>query len=170
MYGVGIAVVIAIVNGIFLDFFGIKYEFVRSFSGFAPIIILAVGLFWGMTKTKKEIYNNDLNFGQAIYSGLVICFFTALCLGILNFLYFKYVNKNYADEVLSIAVPQMQKELKKQDEIATQITLIKDSYLPLNQLRGTFIFILVAGIAFSAIISALIRTKDTFTEITKKKE
>ncbi len=170
LFGVGIAVVIAMANSFFLDLFGIKYEFVRTYAGFAPLVIIAIGLFIGIKKIKAEQYNNEINFGQAIFSGITITLTTALCLAIINFFYFQYINTNYAEEVLSIAIPEMQKNNMDAKEIAKQIATTKENYLPANQLKGTFVFIMVCGIAFSAILSSLLRTRETFTEITKKKE
>ena len=57
IYGVGIAVVIALVNSFFVDIYGIENESVRTFLGFLPLVVTGVGLFFAMRKTKKEIYN-----------------------------------------------------------------------------------------------------------------
>ncbi|HSZ24630.1 MAG TPA: DUF4199 domain-containing protein [Cytophagaceae bacterium] len=169
-YGFVIALVIALVTSFFVDLFGIEYEFVRSYSGFTPFLFLALGLFIAMRKTKKEVYKNEWNFGQAIYSGIVLSAFTALFLGIINFLYFQFINKNYAEKVIKLVVPLMEKDKLSADEIAKQLEAIRKTYIPINQLTGTFIFIMVAGVVFSAIYSSILRTKDTFTEIAKRKE
>ncbi len=170
VYGFSTALVIALVNSFFFDLYGIEYEFVRTFSGFPPFIILAVGLFFAMKKTKKEVYLNDLNYGQAMYAGIVISAFTALGLGVINFFYYQFMNTSYAEEVIRIAVPEMNKNKFTTLQIAEQVAVIKDTYIPVNQLTGTFIVLLIAGIVFSAVISAVLRTKDTFTEIAKNKE
>jgi hypothetical protein len=169
-YGLGIAVLIALVNSFFVDLFGIEYEFVRKFSGFTPFIVLATGLFFAMKKTKAEVYHNELNFGQAIYSGIVICAFAALFLGIINFIYFQFINKDYAEEVIKVAIPLMKQDKLTEEEISKQIEVIRNTYVPINQLTGTFVFILVSGVVFSAVFSAILRTKDTFTQIFKGKE
>lgn len=169
-YGAVIALTIALVNSFFVDLFGIEYDFVRSYSGFFPFIILGVGLYLALKKTKETIYANDLNYGQAIYSGIVIAAFIALFCGVINFFYFQLINTNYAEEVINIALPIMKKDQLKPDEIAVQIEKIKDTYKPINQLTGTFVIMLIAGIVFSAIFGAFLRTKDTFHLQAKEKE
>lgn len=170
LYGLCIAILIAIVNIFFTDVLGIGNEFVRKFSGFTPFIAMALGLFLAMRKTKAEVYANDWNFGQAIYSGIVISAFAALFLGIFNFLYFQFLNPGYAEEVLKVAMPLMEKDSLSKKEIDMQIEVIRNTYIPINQLTGTFVFILVCGVVFSAVFSSILRTKDTFTQLNKEKE
>ena len=169
-YGLIIAIAIALGNSFFLDLFGIEYEFVRKFSGFVPVVFLAVGLFFAMKRTKKEMYHDKWNYGQAIYSGIVICAFTALFLGIINFMYFQFINPGYTEKAIRIAIPLMEKDKLDATAIDAQIKQMRDSYMPINQLTGTFVFVLIAGIVFSAIFSAILRTEDTFTQLFKPKE
>lgn len=169
-YGFVIALVITLVNSFFVDGFGIEHDFVRKYSGFSPFIIVGIGLFLAMKKAKGETYHNDLNFGQAIYTGIVVCAFIALFSAIFNFLYFQFINVNYADEVIRIATPLMQADKMSEKEIAEQIVQIKETYKPVNQLTGTFVIMLVIGIFFSAIYGAILRTKDTFSLQSKEKE
>jgi uncharacterized membrane protein YraQ (UPF0718 family) len=170
MYGAATALVIALVNSFFVDLFGIGYEFVRSYSGFSPFIILGVGLYLGLKKTKETSYANELNYGQAIYSGIVIAAFIALFCGVINFFYFQFINTDYSEEVIKVAMPLMEKDKLKSDEIAVQLEKIRETYKPINQLTGTFVIMLIAGIVFSAIFSAFFRTKDTFNLAPKDKE
>ncbi len=169
-YGLVIAVIIAIVNSIFVDLFGIEYEFVRKYSGFFPFLILGTGLFQAMKKWKETVYAGDMNYGQAIYSGIVSAAFVALFCAIINFFYFQLINTNYAEEVIRIATPLMEQDKLTAAEIAENVDKIRDTYKPVNQLTGTFVIMLIAGVVFSAIFAALLRTKDTFTLTTKDKE
>ncbi len=168
-YGLFIAVVIALVNSFFVDIYGVESESVTSFLGFLPLLVLAVGLFVAMRKIRKEVHQNNLTFGQAIYSGIVVCAIAAVSLGVIYFFYYQLINKNYADKVISMEVPKMEKSNFKPTQIALEIAKIKESYYPINVLIGTTIFMLISGIAISAIFSSILRTKDTFTEIVKRK-
>jgi hypothetical protein len=168
IYGVGIAVVIALVNSFFVDIYGMDSDVVRTFLGFLPLVVLAAGLFMAMRKIKKRVYENNLTFGQAIYSGIVTCALAAVSLGVIYFFYYQFVNKNYADTVINMEVPKMEKSNYKPAQIALEIQKIKESYYPVNVLIGTTIFMLVSGIAISAIFSSILRTKDSFTEIVKR--
>ena len=169
LYGAGIAVIIALVNSFFVDIYGTESTAIRTILGYLPLLVLAIGLFLSMRKAKKEIYKNDLTFGQAIYSGIIVCVVAAISLGVIYFFYYKFINTNYADKVISMEVPVMKKNNFTASQIDSETNKIRESYYPVNVLFGTIIFMLVAGIAISAIYSSIFRTKDTFTEVAKRK-
>jgi len=169
-YGFIVAFIIAIVNIILCDLVGIENPFVRDFSGTIPVVIFAAGLFLGMREIRKKDYNNEINYGQAIFSGLAISILIALVLGFLNTLYYGLVNTGYAERVVS-NFQAISKGLNlKPDVIALQIKDIRESYLPFNQFKGTLLFFSLIGIILSSIFSSILRTKDTFTQILKNKE
>jgi hypothetical protein len=170
IYGISIAVAIVLVNSFFIDITGVESDSMRTLFVYSPLVILAIGLFLAMKKIKVKIYNSDLNFGQAIYSGISICIVVAFCYSILNFFYFEYINKSYAEEDLKKQISEIQKKYKDPKEIEENVAKAKEYALPKNGLIGSFVFILISGIAISAISSSILRTKDTFTEIAKKRE
>jgi len=169
-FGLGIAVLIALVNSFFIDLLGIENNFSRNYSGYSPFILTAIGLFIAMRKTKVEVYNNEWNFGQAIYSGIIISAFAAMFLGCFNFLYFQFINLDYVDKLIPTVQPLMIQDKLTPEDISKQIEIMKETYKPINQLTGTFVFMLITGVVFSAIFSSILRTRDTFTQIINKNE
>jgi hypothetical protein len=136
-YGFGIAVLIAIVNSICIDLIGIENKIVFNYSGYVPFIFLAIGLYLAMRLIKQEVYHNEWKYGQAIYNGIVTSAFAALFLGIFYYLYFQYLHPGHAEEMIRITMPLMEKDNLSQEEISQQISVIKSTYLPINQLTGT---------------------------------
>jgi hypothetical protein len=168
-YGAIIAAVIFIINSILIDFIGLQNQFVRMYSGYVPFVLFGLGLFWAMRKVKHQHYHNDLNYGQAIYSGIVLSAFIGLFMGILNFIYFQFLNPGYAEEILKIALPLMEADKIPVEEIEKEKEIIYETYKPINQLTATFVVLMIIGVAYSAVFSAFLRTKDTFTQIVQGK-
>ena len=170
IYGLYIALALIIVNTIFMDVIGVGNDFVRQFSGFSPFLILAIGLFLAMRKVKANVYRNLWNYGQAIYTGIVLTAFAALFLSIYNFFNFQFLNPDFANEIIGVTKPLMIQDKLSAAVIEKEISLIRESYLPINQIKGTFVLVLLVGVVFSAIYSSILRTQDTFTQITKPRE
>jgi hypothetical protein len=169
-YGLGIAVSVFVSNVILLDIIGIESDFIFRYSGFAPIIFLGVGLFVSMKKTRVLVYNNEMNYAQGLYSGIVIGAFAALFLSVFNFMYYEFINTGFIERYINVNVLMMEKEKMTSKEIATNVETLKITFNPARQLTSTFIVISIISVVFSAIFSAILRTKETFTQIFKRQE
>ncbi len=169
-YGLGIAVSIFVSNIILLDVIGIERDFIFRFSGFSPIIILGVGLFVSMKQNRSLTYNNEMNYAQGLYSGIVIGAFTALFLSVFNFIYYEFINPGFIERYINVNVLMMEKEKMSSKEITENVNALKLTFNPVRQLTSTFIVISIISVVFSAIFSTILRTKETFTQIFKKRE
>ncbi len=169
-FGLLIAVVIAFVNIIQIDLIGIENKFVRENSDIFPALVLAVGLFIGMRTIRKITYDNQINYGQTLFSGILITLYVALFLTILNMFYFGFVNTGYAERLINVYLPLYQQMKLSPEVIAIQVQGMRDTYSISGQFKETFIVVGLIGVVLSTVFSSILRTKDSFTEILKNKE
>ncbi|HVD98794.1 MAG TPA: DUF4199 domain-containing protein [Cytophagaceae bacterium] len=157
-------------NLIRFDLIGIEHAFIRNYSGMLPVLILIVGLYFGIRKNREVNYKGEMNYGQALYFGIILSAFAGLFLGILHMFYYQFINTSYADRVIKAYTPLFVEMKLKPQEIQTQIQGIRNTFKPMSQLTESFVITLLMGIVFTSVLSAFLRTKDTFTQIFKPKE
>jgi hypothetical protein len=168
-YGVAMSIVLAILIIVDSELIGFGSS-LKSVLFIVQVLVFGTGLFFGMKETRKVSYKDDVNYGQAMFSGLTIGLIVAILLGLINSFYFGIMNQNYAERVIKeFTIVSGTLNLSK-EAIALQIKEIKNTYTPFNQFMGTFLFFSVLGIVLSSVFSMILRTKDTFTQITKPKE
>ncbi|MCS6823497.1 MAG: DUF4199 domain-containing protein [Cytophagaceae bacterium] len=165
-YGAGIAAALAVVTLLVIHVIGIEYGWARWFLMLAPVPVLFISLLMGINEQKKFYYQNEINYSQALFSGILISAFGTVLLLMFNIIYHS-LNKNFADEVIAVILPEMKNLSYSEEQQKEYITQIRNTYTLQGQVSSAFMM-LITGIVFSAILAAFIRNKDTFTQVFKK--
>lgn len=133
-------------------------------------LIIAIPLFLGLLHIRKTLYDNEMNFSQSFYIGILMsivsCFFTFILLAGLESmdLLIPSILEDYktSSQVYAATLPAEEMKLFNEDiKLAIEI--------PYNVAKQNSMAVLLISAFSCTILSLFIRNKDTFTEIQKTK-
>ena len=158
-----------LLGGVLLASTILFYTFDLTSSGFfllwtiAQVAIIIFAIYFGVKEEKKVKHNNSISYRDAIITGLKINFIIALIHSLSMFLYFHY----QPDEISKLKQSNIEKAMKDMKELKFEESVIKDhikfinqDITPFNLAKNNFMIILVLGLVFSLIITAILRKKD----------
>ncbi|HSY61306.1 MAG TPA: DUF4199 domain-containing protein [Cytophaga sp.] len=128
-------------------------------------LIVAVPLYTGLLYIRKTQYENEMNFSQSFYIGILISILSAV---------FTFVALS-ALESMDVLIPSLLADYKNSSAVYANTLPAKemkefneqiDAALkqPYNVAKQNFVLVLLISAFSSTIISLFVRNKDTFTE------
>ena len=144
-------------NGVFFHK-SIPAADIRSSSGLFSILILVLGIYWGIREEKRKM-NNALTLGRAVKTGIMISLITAVLVSISAFLYCTKINPGYADFMVLDAQKSLIEAGKSPDEINQRLVSVKKEFSTGAQVGMALIGQVVMGTIASLIIGLILRTK-----------
>jgi len=129
-------------------------------------LIIAVPLYVGLLNIRKTKYENEMNFSQSFYIGILISVLSAVFTFILL----------VAFESMDILIPSLLEDYKNSSLVyahtlpAAEMKAFNEQIdgalkQPYNVAQQNFILVLLISAFSSTIISLFVRNKDTFNEI-----
>jgi hypothetical protein len=131
---------------------------IRSYGGLFSILILVIGIYWGMKKTKINA-GGTLSYGQAFKTGLIIALITALIVSLFGVFYGTVINPGYADFMVKDAQNSLAGTGLTPVEIAKRLDSVRKEFSPGAQLVESLIGQTVVGSLASLILALFIRTR-----------
>ena len=79
-----------------LTFTGLTFSLAASFSG----IILVILIIYGTKNLRDKHYNGNINYGKALYSGILISVFAGIIVGFYIYLEYSFIKPENMDKIL----------------------------------------------------------------------
>lgn len=131
---------------------------VRSIGGLFSIVILVLGIAWGMREARQQ-NEGLLSYGQAVKTGVLVAGITAIIVGVFTLLYCTVINPSYADFMVADAERSMRAAGKAPGEIAQELESVRKQFSTGSQVGQALIGQAVVGSLASLILGAFWRTK-----------
>ncbi|MBI3502735.1 MAG: DUF4199 domain-containing protein [Bacteroidetes bacterium] len=141
-----------------------QFSAIGIYSGLLSLLLLTVPLFLAIKNrrdnelggfiTLKEVMKVGL--GISVISGLIICAFT--------FLYYKFIDHETLEQLITRTTDFMHKENKTSYEIEIELTALKEFYSPFKQATGVLTGILISGLILSFILSTFFVRRNSANE------
>jgi hypothetical protein len=147
--------VVSWINKIFA--FGIPAARIRAYSGLFGLIILILGIYFGMKEVKRK--EGQITYGKAIKTGISISLITAIIVAFFGFLYCTVINPGYADYMVKESEKALIAAKKSSEEIKQQLMKVRSFYSTSSQVLQALTVQLVVGIISSLILGLFVRTK-----------
>jgi hypothetical protein len=148
------------VNWLNRSFFhqGIAAANIRSVSGLFSIVILVIGIYWGIREEKRKSAN-ALPYGRAVKTGVIISLITAVMVSLFTFLYCTVINPGYADFMVRDAQQALTSAGLSPDEIRKRLVSVRKEFSTGAQIGMAFIGQLIMGTIASLVIGIFLKTK-----------
>lgn len=131
---------------------------IRSVSGLFSILILVLGVYWGIRDQKRR--NGELlSYQQAIKTGILISLITAIMVSLFTLLYCAFINPGYADFMVLDTQRVLSAAGKTQEEINSRLESVRKEFSTGAQVAAAFIGQFVLGTIASFIIGYFLRSK-----------
>lgn len=156
--GLLIGLVLTIWDGV--NYFIIYKTPLAPYSPFVGLLLLVLGIFFGMRLIKKNKFDGAITFSQATFSGVLISIAAGLFLAITTFFYYRYLNYDFQTFYLESAEKSMIAKKFKPEDIKTTLEQIKVSLKPENQLQAAIFGTLLLGLVASSIFAFILRNKE----------
>ena len=131
---------------------------IRSYSGLFSILLLAIGIWLGMKETRRR-NGNTLTYGQAVKTGVLISFITAVMVAFFGFLYCTVINPGYAEFMVKDAERTLLAAGKTTQEIGLRLESERKEFSTPVQVLMALVGQSVVGTILSLILGAFTRTK-----------
>lgn len=152
-YGI-ISAFIVILWKLGIYYTGNQFEPIGVYSGPLNLVVQFVFIFLTIRFARNELFDGYINFKQCLKVGMQLSLVNALLLTIFIFIFFKYINLEYAEYYIGEVTRAMQTENKTETEIAEQIELLQENVLsPVRQATFALAYTLIAGAFMSFICS-----------------
>jgi hypothetical protein len=133
---------------------------IRSYSGLFSILILVLGIYFGMKQAKLK-GGNTLTYGQAVKTGVVIACITAIIVAFFSYLYCTIINPGYADFMVRDTENALKASGKTPQEISQQLEAVRKEFSTGAQVAMALVGQAFVGTIASLILGLFIRTKQT---------
>jgi hypothetical protein len=128
------------------------------------VLILGFCIFFGMQKIKNKLYaETGINYGQALYTGVIISIITGVLSGFFFLVYIEYFNSTLGYQIATEMKLLMIQNKKTSKEITETVFQIKNQYQPINLMMSSLIGTTTMGIICSSILAMFVRNRDAFT-------
>ncbi len=131
---------------------------IRSVSGLFSILILVIGIYWGIREEKRKM-GNTLTFRHGVKTGIMISLITAVLVSISTFLYCTKINPGYAEFMIRDAQRTLTEAGKSPDEINQRLVSVRKEFSTGAQIGMALIGQAVMGTIATLVIVFFLRTK-----------
>ena len=143
---------LALVLGLQLDFA------TQELLGYITIFASLIFVFFAIKYYRDKENNGSVRFGKALLIGILISLFASLAFGIIDAIYIKYINPDFAEDYMVYTLEGMQKTMSP-EEFQAQKTIMEQQMASYSSplFAGFIMFATVFVIGFVvSILSALI--------------
>jgi hypothetical protein len=128
-------------------------------------------IFLGTKKFRDELNDGMISYGKAVWSGVLISFFSAVLLGFFMYIFLQYIDPAMIDKILEQSEQQMLESGNSDEQIEVAMEYVKKFSTPsvislMSILLNTFL-----GLIFSLVIAAILKKEpggfDQFIEQNK---
>jgi hypothetical protein len=130
---------------------------IRAYSGLFGLIILILGIYFGMNELRKK--QDRISYGAAVKTGISISLISAILVAFFGFLYCTVINPGYATYMVKETENVLIAAKKSPEEINQQLMKVRSFYSTSSQVLQALIVQSFAGIIGSLILGLFIRTK-----------
>lgn len=131
---------------------------IRAYGGLFSIIILITGLYFGMRAVKRS-NENQISYGLAIKTGVVISVLTGIIVAIFTYLYCAVINPGYQEFMVKETENVLLATKVSSAEINRQLVATSKEFSTSMQVVQALVGQMVTGSIASLIIGLFIRTK-----------
>jgi hypothetical protein len=131
---------------------------VRSLGGVFSIVILVIGIAWGMRAVRAE-NGGVLTYGQAVKTGIIVACITGVIVALFTWLYCTVINPGYTDFMVADAQRSLVSAGKAAPETAAELDSVRKQFSVGAQVVQALIGQAVVGSIASLILGAFLRTK-----------
>jgi hypothetical protein len=130
--------------------------------GYASMIVALLFVYFGVRHYREQENNGTLRFAEGLRIGLGITLIAALCFGILDVIYVKWMNPGFMEEYYANVLTEMESTLpageflERKREMESQKELFTN---PLINFLVMFFTVFLIGLIISLISALLLRRK-----------
>lgn len=129
----------------------------RGLTGLLTIVILAIGIYTGMAKVKRD-NGRKLTYRQALLSGIMISVVTGIITAAIGLIYSLIINPGYADYLIRENQRIMQINHNNAAEIAASTASLQKQMSTTIQIVQALAGQIVSGTLLSIIIGAFVKS------------
>lgn len=115
-------------------------------------MVLAVGVYFCLSDKNEEFYQNKASYGSLVISAGLMILATAIMTYLLNFLYHKFINPEYAAIIIRKNLVGVSEEIEE-DALRT----LKAMYSPASMAMFAFARVIMVGLVIALINSGLVK-------------
>jgi hypothetical protein len=138
-------------------FYGEYYELGR-YADIITVLIIIVIVYMGISARRERLSDGYLTFQQAFKTGCFICFVSTLITLAFIYFYYKILNPDYVETIITVIERQLINE-GGPDAVSAAVMIVRNDFSATAMMMKQIGINLVAGCLISAII-ALILKKD----------
>ena len=131
---------------------------IRAYSGLFGLIILILGVYYGIKEAKRK-NENQITYGKAIKTGVLISLMTAAMVAFSGFLYCTIINPGYQEYMVKEAERTLIAAKKTPEEINQQLIKVRSYFSTGSQVKQALIVQSVVGSVSSLVIGLFVRTR-----------
>ena len=132
---------------------------IRSYSGLFSLIILALGIYFGLKQARAR-NGNSLTYRQTVKTGIPIAIITAVLVAIFSWFYCAVLNPGYADFMVRDVQRSMAAAGKSPADIVRAADSARKEFSTGAQVAQALIGQAVAGTLITLILGLFLRTKN----------
>ncbi len=138
---------------------GIPQGSLRAITGLLGIVILFIGLFYGIKKKKENAGQSAFTYFDALIIGITISVIVAVIVSVCSGIYVSLINPGFASDMVKEAEQSLASSGKSAAEIAAELEKVRDGFSIGNQMLLPLIAQLAIGTVFSLAISFFLKSK-----------
>ena len=131
----------------------------RALTGLLGLVILFVGILYGLKKTRDNSVNADFTYLKSLKTGMIISVVVALMVSLFSLVYVTLINPDFSVDMMREAEASLKLSGASPSEIEQQVGNIKAEYSTLRLTTAPLIVQPIAGTVFSLILSIFFRSK-----------
>ncbi|KAA1247740.1 DUF4199 domain-containing protein [Aquimarina sp. RZ0] len=135
--------------------------------GYTTMIVSLMFVFFGIKQYRDKENNGAVSFGKALIIGMLISLFASLAFGLIDVIYIKYINPNFATEYYTHIVEEMENSLPEAEfkaklaEIEAQKELFSSPVMNFLLMSAT---VFIIGFIISLISGLILQRKPIITD------
>ena len=140
-----------------------KNLFMRNF-GFLSLIILALGVHYGIKSKRDNELDGYINYRNAFVSGFLIALYVGIITGVFSYFYMRDINPELSDIIIKerqeLFTKMIDSQILTQEEVAKKLVRLQKEYSPMGQMILGFGGSLILGLIFSSVSSFFLHRKN----------
>lgn len=144
---------------IFSHLLNVPQATIRTLTGGLSLVILFIGIFYAMKKSRTEMVGKTFSYLEAFKSGFVVSILVALIVSLFSFIYVKYLNPGFADDMVKEAQASLQASGTSAADMAKKLAGVRSEFSLRSQITNPLIVQTTIGTIFSLILAIFLKTK-----------
>ncbi len=131
----------------------------RALTGVFSLVILFVGILYGIKRTRDNSKDNDLTYWKAVKTGVTISLVVACMVSSFSVFYLTLINPGFAADMVKEAEQSLKQSGATPEEIAQQLDKVRSEFSSRSQVITGLVLQSTMGTLFSLILSIFLRSK-----------